>query len=201
MPGNTVWGVVGTTTHRRKEMCSVQATFVSHSVTVGGPVAIRGHGWGAMGRAYGASSATRRPIARLPSHDDCALTPGSVEDCALTPGSVEPGNTMRGIVAAIGATPEGVAPRYAGLPATVSTDARRRGARQHCMRRSVCGGQATVAGRSVGTTTHRRTDARRGVERRHGGGTTGRGEAMDASVSASRWTTSRIVHRQDASRH
>ena len=41
----------------------------------------------------------------------------------------------QGDAAAIGATPEGAAPRYAGLPATVSADARRRGARQHCMGR------------------------------------------------------------------
>ena len=73
--------------------------------------------------------------------------------------------------------------------------------RRPTTRRRLARGQATVAGRSVGTTTHRRTDARRGVERRHGGGTTGRGEAMDASVSASRWTTSRKDHRQDVSRH
>jgi hypothetical protein len=43
----------------------------------------------------------------------------------------------------------------------------------------------------------------------HGGGTTGRGEAKDASVSAenalnhgaSRWTTGLMVHRLDASQH
>ena len=196
MPGNTVWGVVGTTTHRRKEMCSVQATFVSHSVTVGGPVAIRGHGWGAMGRAYGASSASRRWSPAAASADagqrgvgqhcrgrcrgDDPPPQGGVwwagdgrrPQCLLTPDSVGPSNTAWGVV----------------------------GTTTH-RREEVCGGQAMVAGRSVGTTTHRRTDACRGVERRHGGGTTGRGEAMDASVSASRWTTSRKDHRQDVSRH
>jgi hypothetical protein len=43
----------------------------------------------------------------------------------------------------------------------------------------------------------------------HGGGTTGHGEAKNASVSAktarnhgaSRWTTVRMIRRQDASRH
>ena len=32
VPGDTVWGVVGTTTHRRKEVCGGQATVVGHSV-------------------------------------------------------------------------------------------------------------------------------------------------------------------------
>ena len=32
VPGDAVWGVVGTTTHRRKEVCGGQATVVGHSV-------------------------------------------------------------------------------------------------------------------------------------------------------------------------